>query len=155
MKIAKTSRPIVLIAAIDTFAVTVSDKKGHKEPAPVDCYLEINGFVSEAIDLDLGVDLGKDIGAIGNVSLKIAYISQKGETVEKSIEVGTVSESGFVPATKAIATLGLSKISEITKQVRKSWDLSARMEAAIVKAEIKKQRNRQKRANAIDAASLF
>lgn len=155
MKIVKTDRPITLIAAIDAFTITVTDKKGSKEPTPVDCYLEINGFVSEAIDLDLGIDLGKDIGAIGTISLRIAYINQKNETIEKSIEVGVISQSGFVPTPKAIATLGLGKVSEITRQVRKTWDLSARMEAAIVKAEVRRQRDRTKRANAIDAASLF
>lgn len=155
MQIVKTDRPIILIAAIDAFAITVEDKKGSKEPTPVDCYLEINGFVSEAIDLEPGIELGKDVGVVGGVFLKIAYINQKGETVDKSIEVGLLSTSGFVPTPKAIATLGLSKISEISRQVRKTWDLSARMEAAIVKAESKKQRDRQKRSEAIAASSLF
>jgi hypothetical protein len=155
MKIVKTDRPVILISAIDAFAITVADKKGSKDPTPVDCYLAIDGYVSSVADLEPGIDLGKDVGAIGSIYLRIAYIDRENNTIEKSIEVGSISESGFVPTAKAIATLGLGKISEITKQVRKSWDLSARMESAIVKAETKKQRDRQKRANAIDASSLF
>lgn len=155
MKITQTDRVIKLIAAIDAFTVIVDDKKGSKEPAPLDCYLEINGFVSQAVDLEPGVDLGKDVTVVGEVSLKIAYINQKNDVVDKAIEVGRLSLSGFAPTPKAIATLGLEKISLITKQIQKNWDLSSRIEAAIAKAESKKQRDRLKRANAIAASALF
>lgn len=155
MQITETDRVIKLISAIDAFTVIVDDKKGSKEPTTVECYLQINGHVSIVTDLDPGIDVGKDVSVVGNVTLNIAYINKTDEVVDKGIEVGFLSSNGFVPAPKAIATLGLEKISLITKQIQKSWDLSSRLEAAIAKAEIKKQRARQKRANAITASALF
>ncbi|MGB7441597.1 MAG: hypothetical protein WA919_11050 [Coleofasciculaceae cyanobacterium] len=155
MKLIQTDRPITLISAIDTFSITVTDKKGSDEPTPVDCYLNIDGFVSQAIDLDPGVDLGKDVTVVGEISLRIAYINQKNDVVDKTIELGVLSLSGFVPTPKAIATLGLSKIASLAQQIHKTWDLSARLEAAIAKAASKKQRNRQKIVNAIAASTLF
>lgn len=149
--VVKGDRRISLMQFCDEIMIYKSDRRGDDKT--VNTYIEIEGYVAEFRHLPSNVDPGSDTGVIGDITLSYAYIAESGETQSGSIDVGSLTESGFTASKEAIAILG-RQVDALKKQVDKTWNAATRLSAALSKAERKAAREQQLRSAALSESAF-